>query len=140
MRINLGEEDQPEIGLIALMDCIIFLLMFFMVATTFKQQSETEKRKTLPLELPQSAASLDPATAAEPALVIGIDKTGRLYTDGAPLSVVQLQARLHAVAARDAGQRIRIDGDRQTAYQHIVRVLDLCQFEGLTNVSMHARE
>jgi biopolymer transport protein ExbD len=34
---------------------------------------------------------------------------------------------------------VRIDGDRRTPYQHIVHVLDLCQFEGLTQVSMHTR-
>ena len=36
MRIELGEDEYPEIGLIALIDCIFFLLMFFMVATSFK--------------------------------------------------------------------------------------------------------
>ena len=35
MRIDVGEEEQPEISLIALIDCIFFLLMFFMVATSF---------------------------------------------------------------------------------------------------------
>ena len=42
MRINVGEDAEPEIGLIALIDCIFFLLMFFMVATSFKQQTEAE--------------------------------------------------------------------------------------------------
>jgi biopolymer transport protein ExbD len=31
-----------------LIDCIFFLLMFFMVATSFTQQTEAEKRKELP--------------------------------------------------------------------------------------------
>jgi biopolymer transport protein ExbD len=35
MRISLGEDEAPEIGLIALIDCIFFLLMFIMVATSF---------------------------------------------------------------------------------------------------------
>ena len=60
MRIHLGDEEQPEIGLIALIDCIFFLLMFFMVATSFTQQTEAEKRKELPLVLPTSSASLAP--------------------------------------------------------------------------------
>ena len=36
MRIDLGDDEQPEIGLIALIDCIFFLLMYFMVATSFR--------------------------------------------------------------------------------------------------------
>jgi biopolymer transport protein ExbD len=41
MRIELGDDEPPEIGLIALIDCIFFLLMFFMVATSFKQKAAT---------------------------------------------------------------------------------------------------
>jgi hypothetical protein len=36
-----------QIGLIALIDCIFFLLMFFMVATSFKQQDVQKKAKDL---------------------------------------------------------------------------------------------
>jgi biopolymer transport protein ExbD len=34
---------------------------------------------------------------------------------------------------------VRIEGDGNAAYQSIVHVLDLCQFEGLTNIAMRAR-
>ncbi len=139
MRINLGEDEQPEIGLIALIDCIFFLLMFFMVATSFKQKTEFEKQKTLPVVLPKSAASLGTAPQNMPVLVIGVDSAGRFYADGERVSAQRLQERLHAQALRDKSKRIRIDGDQMTAYKDIVRVLDLCQFEGLSNLSMHTR-
>jgi biopolymer transport protein ExbD len=42
-------------------------------------------------------------------------------------------------AARDPQRRIRIDGDEQVPYQEIVHVLDLCQFEGFTNIALHTR-
>lgn len=140
MRIDLGEDEQPEIGLIALMDCIIFLLMFFMVATTFKHKTEAEKHKTLPVVLPQSAVSMDRATAGPQPLVIGVDQAGHFYSEGVRVSPEQLQSHLHAAAARDPARHIRIDGDRLAVYQDIVRILDICQFEGLTNLSMHAKE
>ena len=139
MRINLGEEEQPEIGLIALIDCIFFLLMFFMVATSFKQKTDFEKQKQLPLVLPESSASLAIANNIPNVVVIGIDKSGIIYFNGVKTSIQDLQTQLHIQASKNPTQRIRIDGDQMAAYQHIIRILDLCQLEGLTNLSMHTR-
>lgn len=140
MRIDLGENEQPEIGLIALIDCIFFLLMFFMVATSFKQQVGEKPQKELPVVLPTAQMSLDRASADAPALTIGVDKRGKLYIDGDSVSVQVLHDRLRQEAARNPGRRIRIDGDEMARYQDIVHVLDLCQFEGFTKISMHTRQ
>jgi len=140
MRINLGEDEQPEIGLIALIDCIFFLLMFFMVATSFRQQVGEKPQKELPLTLPVAQMSLDRAGAGAPPLTIGVDKRGKLYLDGDMVSVQELHDRLKREAASNAGRPIRIDGDEMARYQDIVHVLDLCQFEGFTKISMHTRQ
>ncbi len=139
MRINLGEEEQPEIGLIALIDCIFFLLMFFMVATSFKQTTEHKKIKELPLTLPAASASLDRATASPDPLIIGIDAGGDIYVDGAKISTQALHDRLSKEASKNPNRQIRIDGDQSTSYRNIVHVLDLCQFEKLTNIALHTR-
>ena len=138
MRINLGEDEQPEIGLIALIDCIFFLLMFFMVATAFKQP-EHKPQKELPVTLPTSQISLERDEAGPAPLAIGVDKNGKFFLDGRPVSTQTLHGRLKTEGARDPGRRIRIDGDQLAKYQDIVHVLDLCQFERLTNISMHTR-
>lgn len=140
MRINLGEDEQPEIGLIALIDCIFFLLMFFMVATSFKHQDEQKKEKRLPIVLPSSTVSLNASQAASAPLVIGVDKAGKFYIDNAKISVQGLHDVLKKEAAANPKRTIRIDGDQHTAYQNIVHLLDLCQFEGLTNIAMHTRD
>ncbi len=139
MRIDLGEDETPEIGLIALIDCIFFLLMFFMVATSFKQQDTQRKSKDLPITLPTSAATLVAKPVPMDALVIGIDAQGGFYVDGARTSLQGLHDRLRAEAAKQPGRPVRVEGDKRTAYQHIVHVLDLCQFEGLVNVAMRTR-
>lgn len=103
--------------------------MFFMVATSFKQQTEIEKRKELPVQLPSASASL----------VIGVDKSGKFYVDGAPIGTQALHDRLRQEAATDVNRGVRVDGDRAAAYQHIVHVLDLCQLAGLTRIAMHTK-
>lgn len=42
----------------------------------------------------------------------------------------------HAAAQRNPNQAVRIDGGARAAYQQIVHLLDLCQFEGLTRISL----
>jgi biopolymer transport protein ExbD len=140
MRINLGEDEAPEIGLIALIDCIFFLLMFFMVATSFKQPQGEKPQKELPVTLPAAQMSLERVGAGLPPLNIGVDKSGKLYVDGGKVSVQGLHERLKQEATSHPGRAIRIDGDELARYQDIVHVLDLCQFEGFTQISMHTRQ
>ncbi|MFC3147949.1 ExbD/TolR family protein [Piscinibacterium candidicorallinum] len=141
MRIDLGHDEEPEIGLIALIDCIFFLLMFFMVATSFKQVDQARKEKELAIQLPQATATLVAAQAAKAApLVITLNAQGSVFIDNTPLSLQALHDRLREEAARNPARPIRLDGDRRTPYQHIVRVLDLAQFEGLTQVSLRTTQ
>lgn len=140
MRIDLGEDEHPELGLIALIDCIFFLLMFFMVATSFKQPAGEKPQKDLPITLPAAQMSLDRLVADVPPLTIGVDQQGKLYLDGNRVSVQVLHDRLKRAASESPGRPIRIDGDEMARYQDIVHVLDLCQFEGFTRISMHTRQ
>lgn len=139
MRIDVGEDEAPEISLIALIDCIFFLLMFFMVASSFQKQVEGKASKQLPITLPQSAVALDKADADPSPLIIGVDVKGGLYWGREPVSTVQLRDRLHAEAQRDPNRAVRIDGDTQVPYQEVVHLLDLCQFEGMTHIAMRTR-
>ena len=140
MKIDTGHDDEPEISLIALIDCIFFLLMFFMVATSFKHQAEGQPLKELPITLPQSAVSLDKATASPEVVALGVDAKGGVYWGRERVTPVELRRRLHEVALRNPQQPVRIDGDVQAPYQEVIHLLDLCQFEGLTRISMRARE
>jgi biopolymer transport protein ExbD len=139
MRIEFGDDEQPEIGLIALIDCIFFLLMFFMVATSFKQKEQQHKDKAIPITLPRSSATLDLNDAAPDPLVIRVDRAGQVAIGEDKLSTEALHERLSGEARAHPGRPVRIEGDGNASYQSIVHVLDLCQFEGLTNIAMRAR-
>jgi biopolymer transport protein ExbD len=139
MRIDLGEDEPPEIGLIALIDCIFFLLMYFMIATTFKHPDAKKPDKELPIVLPTAQVSLERAAAAPDPLVVGVDSSGALYIANERMTTQALHDRLRREAARDPARPVRIDGDRSARYQDIVHALELCQFEGFTHISMHTR-
>ncbi len=132
MRVDLGEDDGVEVQMVPLIDCVFLLLIFFLVATTLRKIE-----RELPIELPQSAAAMDVAQV-EGRLVISLDSIGGIHIGGEPVTLSALHKRLRAAAARNPDQRIRIDGDRRAPFQAVVHIVDLCQFEGLTRVSIRA--
>ena len=101
MRINLGEDEQPEIGLITLIDCIFFLLMFFMVSTSFSQQTASQGQRELTVVLPEASANLGSGNTAEKIVAISIDRAGGLFLQGEPVSIKKLQDYLKEVGAEN---------------------------------------
>ena len=139
MRINLGEDEQPEIGLIALIDCIFFLLMCFMVSTSFSQQTATQGQRELSVVLPEASANLDSTTSVEKIITISVDKKGGLFLQGESISTTKLQDYLKSVGRENKQTLIELAGDESVSYKHIIGVIDLCQFEGLTNIALQTR-
>ncbi len=133
MNVDLQQADEVAVPLAPLLDCIFLLLIFFLVATTLRTvEAELE------LDLPVSAAAVGTTLAAE-AIVIGIDSKGVLHLGDVPVGTTDLMLLLRGVAAGQPGQRIRIDTDRSAPAQAIVQVLDMCHFEGLSNIGIRTR-
>ena len=107
MRIDLGQDEEPEIGLIALIDCIFFLLMFFMVATSFQSKAEGKPQKAIAVTLPDAAVSFDAKTAAPDPIVIGVDVRGNVYWGRERVTTVVLPMTASA-ACRLCGVRTLI--------------------------------
>jgi len=127
-------EEDPQVQMAPLIDCVFLLLIFFLLATTLKKIE-----KELPLELPHSAAAVD--IAEEPdLLIISVDRAGRKYIGSEPYGTRELIARIKEAARKNPTQRVRVDADELTLYRHVVEVIELCQFEGLRNVGLHTRK
>jgi biopolymer transport protein ExbD len=71
MNLQPGEEDEPEVNLTPLIDVVFLLLIFFMVSTTFEQQSRIQ------IELPEATATA--AETEDETLEIVIDSQGRYF-------------------------------------------------------------
>ena len=138
MRINLDEAEQVEPSMAPLLDCIFLLLIFFLVATTFDKQKPENKVEQLKITLPNSAAALADSTESLAELVIAVNRHGQFMVNNARVNVEQLHNVIKQQAANNPGIRVRIDGDRDTPLQHIVHLLDLCEFEGLNNIGVRA--
>ena len=127
-------EEDPQVQMAPLIDCVFLLLIFFLLATTLKKIE-----KELPLELPHSAAAID--VAEEPdLLIISVDRAGRKYIGAEPLGTRALHTYIKSAARKNPDQRVRVDADELARYRDVIEVIELCQFEGLRNVGLHTRK
>jgi biopolymer transport protein ExbD len=140
MRISDFEEDEEsEINVAPLLDCIFLLLIFFLLTSTIQKTDEDRKKEVqqLSLELPEAAASAE-AVAGKTVLVIQVDSSGRYFMNDERVGLEELHRRLRSAADKHPG--IRIEGDRRVAFDAVAHVVDLCEFEGLKEISIRTKE
>jgi len=135
MRVRLeGDREDAEVQMAPLIDCVFLLLIFFLVAASLKKA-----HKELDIQLPHSAAAIETKSPHD-TLIIEVTRDGTVYLEAEPVTTQLLHKRLRTAAAESPDRRVRIDADRRTAFQFIVQILDLCQFEGLNNVGVRSRD
>ncbi len=123
-------DDETEVSMSPLIDCVFLLLIFFLVSTMLR-----EVKRDIDIQLPESEATVK--LRPEPAqVVIGVDAEGRFFYEGQPTTVSVLLATLGDLAATSPDRRIRLDIDRATPIESVVEVLHACQFRGLSNIGI----
>ena len=119
--------EEPEINVISMVDIVLVLLLFFMVTTSFVQNSH------LSMQLPkaQQAAKGEPKTP----ITIDLSASGQVSIGGQALSMRALSQRLKALAAKDPERVIVLRADKNATQQYVIDVLDAAQEAGLTRIS-----
>jgi biopolymer transport protein ExbD len=132
MRIRRPSEFDEEIGfnLTPIIDCLLFLNLFFMIATTFK-----DSEKSLDVNLPE-AKSGRPEAREVKEVIINILADGRMKVGERVLDIDGLVSHLKQVALSDKNTPITIRGDRGTEFQNAVRAMDACSRAQLKHVAV----
>lgn len=133
MRAKKSEEEPFEIPLIPMIDCMLVLIIYFLVSTTMKKME-----KELPIVTPYSAASVE-AEETPDLVVLGLDKDHNKYFNSTPITTEALHDKLAELANSAVKPRVRIDADKDAVYSDIVELMELCQFNGLREVGFHTR-
>lgn len=118
-------EERVPIELTPLIDMVFLLLIFFLVATTFHQE-EREMQIALPF-----ASHAGPISANLQEIVINVDREGQAIVGGRVTTPQELRALLEQRVQVNPEQKVAVRGDRQTAYENVVRVLDVCKAAGI---------
>ena len=123
------------LSLTPLIDVVFLLLIFFLVTSEFE-----EEERRLDIVLP-SATSAVPMTSKPREVVVDVDSQGLIYLHGQVTSLDELQRLLRiAVESNPTNQTVVIRADRDTTFQPVVSVMDVCNRTGVSDYSVTTQE
>ena len=128
MKLKRGIKKGVRIEMIPLMDCMFLLLCFFIYAML-----SMSVNRGIAVELPFARSS---HIEKNPYHDISIARSGALFLDKRPVSLQELPAMLARLKQKEPGVEIRISGDKNSAYEMVVRVMDVVRGAGIQKVSL----
>lgn len=130
MPLKTEQLEEPNLILTPVIDIMFLLLIFFMVGTQF---SEEESR--FDIKLPTVSDILAVTSLPDPATV-SLTAKGKIYLDGKPTSLADLEGHLVAMKENYPGQAVLIRGDGAMTYQAVINVLEVVKRSGISSVSL----
>ena len=131
MNLKPDHRDEIDLNLTPLIDVVFLLLIFFMVSTTFEQQSK------LKVDLPEASSQAVKQEANT--IVIGIDAKGRFFINDRQLVNTQfktLKMALMKIAGDKKDVPLVLKADAKTPHQSVVMAMDAAAQLGLTRLSI----
>ena len=132
MKFSSGKRKSraPALALTSMLDVIFLLLCFFVTASVFSQW-ESEISISLPSSTTAEASSRLPGE-----VMLNVAKDGSVTVNSRRLELDDLCARLSRVAEYYPGQPAVIRADRETPYEALMKVIDVCRTAGIWNFSL----
>lgn len=113
----------PGINLTPLLDAILNLTFFFLVATTLRKQEGQ-----LTVALPAAETAKAAAGSAKPSVTL--DSEGRIFFEEQEFTEEEFEARMREIVA-EGNLEVDIRGDKTVEFGRVVRVMDLCKKAGM---------
>lgn len=135
MNLRKFRREELSINLTPLIDVVFLLLIFFMVTTTFREESEIE------IDLPQ--ATDEPVEVTQDVVEIMIDNKGQYYVNQRPLVNTQLKTvkqAIRQVIKEGETPPVLISADAQSPHQSLVTAMDAARQLGLVRLSIATRQ
>lgn len=107
---------KPDVQIVPLIDVIFFILVFFMLFTTFRTHPAG-----LNLELPKSVTS-DKSTPTQ--VVISISADGRMFLGEKQVNSASLKAEVGQSIKKRPDLFVVIKADKNTKYDYVVQAMD----------------
>ena len=133
MPLRVPPEEESGMNLTPMIDVVMLLNIFFMVGSRL-----VEPEKQYDINLP-TVTDARPLTGLPDEIVVNVKENGTIFVKGKELTADELEVRLQQAAQRYADQIVRIRGDGQGPYQHVMTTLSLCQRAGITKIKLDAR-
>ena len=129
MNFRRKQPELPAFQFTAMID-VVFLLLCFFITTSVFSQWEMEVDVVLPTA---KSAKMPERLPGE--VIINLSRDGRISINQQALTREDLASRLTRLARFFPGQSVVIRADKQTSYEQLVGVIDLCRLADIWNIS-----
>lgn len=120
----------PFLQIIPMIDVILVLLIFFMVATIFPNEAGVE------IEKPESQTA---APLPKENLLFAVTQDGRYFYTGREISADEVESVIRAAVAGNPSVPVIVQVDRRALTETLIGFLDLTRRAGARNTSVAAK-
>lgn len=134
MKFNRPKVNEIEVNLTPMIDCLLFLLVFLLVSTTFSQHSR------LNLTLPDAHGV--PPKSYDDRVEVVVQSSGKYVVNGQALGgndEVQLITAIKQATAERRDLPVVIAADAKATHQDVVRVMDVAGKLGFMNINISTK-
>ena len=124
---HLRDQDESGIDLTPLLDVVFIMLIFFIVTSTFTQNSGLEIKKPET----RSSKQLDGEF-----LIIAIDNRNRIWSDNKIVDRELIENYILSVRNKNPNISLVIEADKDSKTDYVVSVMDAARTVGITKVSI----
>lgn len=135
MKFQRRVQEDLQINLTPLIDVVFLLLIFFMVTTTFTQETR------LSVNLPE--ADGEPVEETATTIEISVSEGGSYAIDGRPLVNAQLDTLMRALDEISGGNKdmaLILIADAEASHQSVVTAMDAIGQSGFSRLSIATRK
>ncbi len=122
-------KSYDDINVTPMVDLYLVLLLIFIIMTTAGVQG-------INVQLPKAGKPAPPKDKAPELQAIAIDNQGKLMLNGKPTTLAALESALKAIKAQTPDAPVVVRGNRETQYQLVMDVVDLCGRLGMQKVGL----
>lgn len=134
MKFNRPRVQEIEINLTPMIDCLLFLLVFLLVSTSFNQHSRVN------LTLPDAHGV--PPKAYDDKVEVVVQSSGMYMVNGQALGdndESQLTTAIQQAAGHKYDMPLIIAADAKASHQDVVRVMDVAGKLGFMNINISTK-
>jgi len=135
MKFRRPQPENLEINLTPLIDCLLFLIIFLMISTTFNKASK------LQIVLPEAKGDVAKPSKAK-SIEVGVSASGVYTINGQELAAKdakQLQSAIEKISDGKRDMPFIIAADGKASHQAVITVMDVAGQMGFVNLSISTR-
>ena len=134
MKFKRRNVEEIHINLTPLIDCILFILVFLLLSTTFQQESR------LNLSLPDAQGV--PPKQFDHKIEVMVDSSGHYAVNGQALSTKEVSDLSAAIKQATNDRRdlmFVVAADAKATHQDVIRVMDVAGQLGFVNINISTK-